>query len=317
MNAAPGITRSARAWIAAVLCAMSMLALPAHAQQTGAWTPPKGHGAFSVDYQHLYIRYHADSHGNKQIPGTIRNRSVFFDVDYGLTDRLAISANAAYKSNRYDERIHGSAHNPGSLDHDHGESFLDDGSYHAGWQDWNVGLRYRWLEKPFLVTPYIAYGHPLRDYTTFAHATVGSGQARLEIGVNAGARFPGRAQNLYWQAGYGYAVMQKRDNRRVNHSTFSAELGYLFTPKLAVRGTVSARKTYNGLDFPDDYGNRHDETFFHHDQNVRDDFVNVGVGASYQFNDRYSGYATVGHTVWGENTHLVDYALTVGVSRSF
>ena len=27
--------------------------------------------------------------------------------------------------------------------------------------------------------------------------------------------------------------------------------------------------------------------------------------------------ATYGHTVWGENTHLIDHVVTVGVSRGF
>jgi len=314
--------RSHRHWrtlrAAVVIAALCMPGWPVRAQQNGAWVPARGSGSFVVSYQHLYVRYHTISDGTKQLPGTIRNRSLFFDVDYGLTDRLAISATTAYKSNRYDERIPGSTHDPGKLDHDHGEVLIDDGRYHGNWQDWGVALRYQWIAAPILVTPYLSYGRPLHDYTTFAHAAVGTGQARLEAGISAGSRFPGAARNMYWQASYGYALMQKRDDRRVNHSTLALELGWFVSPRFALRGSVSARKTHNGLDFPEDYGpDRHSDTFFHHDQNVRDDFVNVGLGASYQFNDRYMGFANVGHTVWGENTHLIDYALTLGVSRSF
>ena len=28
-------------------------------------------------------------------------------------------------------------------------------------------------------------------------------------------------------------------------------------------------------------------------------------------------FATYGHTVWGENAHLIDHAVTLGVSRGF
>lgn len=298
------------------LCLQVPLALAAHPD---IWVPAKGHGAASVAYQHLYIRYHTDSHGNKLLPGTMRLRSVFFDVDYGLTDRLAITASAAFKSNRFDERNPGSAHDPGSLDDPHGEHFLDDGRYHAGWQDWNLAVRYLWIDRPHLaVTPYVDYGQPIRDYTVFAHSAVGTGQAQLEAGVNVGGRLPAPAQNLFWRAGAAYAYMDKAGDRRVNHGTFDLELGYLLTPRLTVRGVLVKRKTYNGLDFPEDYAHSHsDDTFFHHDQNIRDDFLNVGAGVDYQLNDRYTGFANLGRTLRGDNTHLIDYAITVGVSRGF
>ena len=303
-----------------VIAAMALFAFapPALAQHTDAWVPGKSHGTVSVAYQHLYVRYHALSDGTKDLPGTIRNRSLFLNVDYGLTERLAVTVGAAYKSNRYDVRKPGAIHDPGTLADDHGEQFLDDGRYHGSWQDWSIALRYQWIDKPFLVTPFIGYGRPIRDYTTFSHAAPGTGQARLEVGVNAGGRFAAPAQNLYWQAGYGYAYMEKAGNRRVNHSTFNLELGYFLTPRLGVHAVVVAQKTYNGQEFPEDFvGKRTSDEFFHHDQNLRDDFVNVGVGVNYQFNDRYLGFANVGHTVWGENTHLIDYAITVGVSRGF
>jgi hypothetical protein len=83
-----------------------------------------------------------------------------------------------------------------------------------------------------------------------------------------------------------------------------------------VRGVIVKRKTYNGLNFPD-YNSHTDDAFFHHDQNIRDDFLNIGASVDYQFNDRYTGFANVGRTLRGDNTHLIDYALTIGISRGF
>lgn len=307
-----------RGLVASVVIALAMPGR-AFAQHADLWTPAKGHGSMSVAYQHLYVRYHTDSHGNKALPGTIRLRSAFLALDYGLTDRLAASATAAYKSNRYDARIPGSAHDPGTLEDPHGEGLLDDGRYHAGWQDWNLALRYRWIDRPaFTVTPYIDYGQPLRDYTVFAHSAVGTGQRQLEAGVNIGGRFGAPAQNLFWRVGVAYAYMQKEGDRRVNHATFDAELGWLVNPRMATRVFLVQRKTYNGLDFPEDYTSSHtDDVFFHHDQNVRDDFLNWGVGVDYQLNDRYTGFANLGRSIRGDNTHLIDYAVTVGVARAF
>jgi hypothetical protein len=303
----------------AALAAGIAFAPPVRAQHADLWVPSKGHGAVSVAYQHLYTRYHTDSHGNKAIPGTVRNRSVFLDVDYGLTDRLALRASVAFKSNRYDERKPDSAHDPGTLGDPHGQHFIDDGRYHAGWQDWNLALRCLWIDTPFLtVTPYIDYGQPIRDYTVFAHSAVGTGQARLEGGANIGGRFKAPAQNLFWRVGAAYAYMEKEGDRRVNHATFDAELGWFATPRLTVRGVIVKRKTYHGLDFPEDYASSHeDDAFFHHDQNVRDDFLNVGLGADYQLDDRYTAFANLGRSLRGDNTHLIDYAITLGISRGF
>lgn len=285
---------------------------PAFAQHAIAWVPPQGHGSISIAYQHLYVRYHTLSDGTKMIPGTIRDRSVFLGLDYGLTDRFALTVGGAYKSNRYQ----GKPHPP--VDDDHGEHFIDDGRYHGGWADWNVGLRYQWRSDPWAVTPYVSYGTPIRDYSTYAHSSAGTGQNRLEIGFNAGHRFGPAMQNLYVQGGYGYSFMEVVDHRQVNHSTLSLELGYFLTPRLTGRITVVGQKTHNGLDFPQDYEPGVDpETLFHHDQNLRNDFINVGAGVDYQFTERYVGFANVGRTVWGENTHLIDYAITVGISRGF
>jgi hypothetical protein len=295
-----------------VVLALSTVMPIAHAQHADAWVPAKGHGSMSAAYQHLYVRYHTGSHGQRAIPGTIRDRSVFLTVDYGLTDRLALDVGIAYKSNRYRGLPHP------ALPDNHGEHFIDDGRYHGGWADWNLGLRYQWRSDPWAITPYLFYGVPARDYSTYAHATVGTGQKRAELGVNVGHRFGPPLQNLYVQGSYGYAFMEVVDHRRVDHSTARLELGYFLTPRLTGRVTVVGQKTHNGLDFPEDYPPGVDpEQQFHHDQNLRDDYINVGAGIEYRFNDRYTGFANAGRSVWGENTHLVDYALTVGVSRGF
>lgn len=288
----------------------------AQAQSTDAWVPGKGHGAVSVAYQDLFVKWHTVYDGTKGQPGLITNHTVFFNLDYGLSDKLALSVGLPYKSNKFVAKAPGGAHDPDTLDHDHGNTLLDDGRYHSGWQDLSVGLRYQWRSEPWAITPYLVYGTPTRDYTTFAHAAPGTGQWKLEAGIAVGRRFAPPLQNLYVQANYGYAFMEKVD-RRVNHSTLNLELGYLLTPKLSARVFATGQKTHNGFDFPRDFPNRSDDHFFHHDQNLRNDFVNVGAGMSYQANDRYALFGNYGRTVWGENTHLIDYAITVGISRGF
>lgn len=298
--------------IFSVALALAAIASPTLAQRANAWVPSKGHGSMAIAYQHLYVRYHTLSDGTRQIPGTIRDRSVFLELDYGLTDRFALTMNGAYKSNRY----RGTPHP--HVDDDHGEHFIDDDRYHGGWADWNLGLRYQWRSDPWAITPYVSYGMPGRDYPTYAHSAVGTGQKRVELGINVGHRFGPPLQNLYFQGGYGYSFMEVVDQRRVNHSTLSLELGYFLTPSLTGRLTVVGQKTHNGLEFPQDYPPGVDpEQLFHHDQNLRNDFINIGAGLDYQLDERYVAFANIGRSVWGENTHLIDYAITVGISRGF
>lgn len=277
-----------------------------------AWLPEKGHGSFSVAYQDLYIHYHTDSHGDKSVPGTIDNHSVFLDFDYGLSDRWALSIGLPYKSNRY----RGAPHPP--VIDDHGENFIDDGDYHDGWANWNLSLRYQWRDGPWAITPFVSYGSPSHDYSTYAHSAFGTGQTRFEVGINTGHRFGPPMQNVYFYGSYGYSMMEVVDHRRVNHSTLTLELSYFLTPRVSARLLMVGQKTHNGLDFPADYPPpRNGDYFFHHDQNVRNDFVNVGVGLNYQHNDRYGLFANYGQTLWGENAHLIDSAVTVGISRNF
>src|SRR5205085_5259300 len=124
-------------------------------------------------------------------------------------------------------------HDPAQLDDDHGQYFQDDGDFHAGCQDWSLSLRYVWIRKNWLVTPYLLYGTPARDYNTFAHSAVGVGQWRLEAGISAGRQFSGRLRNLYFVGGAAYAQMEPVD-RRGNHATLSGERGCFIGPTLSV-----------------------------------------------------------------------------------
>lgn len=300
--------------VVAWLAFASLLPWSACLAQTQSWVPGKGHGSASIAYQDLHIGTHTDSHGNPAFPGFIDNHAAFFDFDYGLSDRLAVHVALPFKSNRF---VGPGVHNPGTLDDDHGESFQDDGQYHGGWQNWNIALRYQWRDKGLKVTPFVSLGYPTHDYNTFAHSALGTHQRHLQFGVNIGRQFAPPLQKLYFQAGYAYSIMQKVEDRQVNHSTINAEVGWFFTPRFSANLLVTAQKTHNGFDFPEDYPNRHDDHFFHHDENLRNDFVNVGAGLNFQATPRYSTFLTYGHTVWGENAHLIQYAWTLGVSRSF
>ena len=309
----PLATRGRRLVRAALLFPILVSSPTVHAE-TQTWVPPQGHGTMSIGYQDLYISTHTLSDGTYKHPGNINNHSVFLDLDYGLTDRLALHLTLPYKSNRF---VGPKPHVPGHVDGGHGEQFVDDGQYHAGWQDWNIGLRYQWRDRPWSVTPFVSFGYPSHDYTTFGHAALGTRQWQLQLGLNVGRRLDPPFQNFYFQAGYAYSILEKVEHRRVNHSTLNLEAGYFLSPQLSISMLITMQKTHNGFDFPEDYPNNHDEHFFHHDENLRNDFINRGTGVTYLINDHFAVYSSYGRSMWGENAHLIDHAITVGVSRSF
>ncbi len=284
--------------------------------QSQVGVPAKGHGEVSVSVQNLFVTYHTTSEGTKVIPGTITTNTMFLQWDYGLTDRLAITVGLPYRSSKFVERTPGGAHDPANLDDDHGQGLIDDGNYHGGWQDWAVSLRYAWRGKPWLITPYVLASVPSRDYVTFAHATPGTGQWRLEAGINAARQFTPPLDNLYFRAGYSYSYMQPVD-RTVNHSTLNLELGCFLTPRLTTRFVVVAQKVHNGFEFPGEFPSRTDDHYFYHDQNLRNDFINIGAGLDYRLTERDRLFVNYGRTVWGENTHLIKYAVGVGYGRAF
>jgi len=301
-----------------VIRALSVLLLLAGAApalaQNQTWVPGKGHGSVSVAYQFLHIDAHTLSDGTRGYPGTIDNRSLYLAFDYGLSERFALNVSLPFKSNRF---LGPGVHDPGQLDDDHGEPFIDDGQYHSGWQNWGITLRYLWKDQGLQVVPFVSLGYPSHDYPTFAHSTLGSGQDYLQVGVNIGRRFGPPRQNLYFTAGLSYSVMEKVEDRRVNHATLQGELGYFLSPRLSASVLLSTQRTFNGFEFPQDYPDATDDHYYHHDQNLRNDFVNVGAALTFLATPRTALFVNYGHTLWGENTHLIQYAWTAGVARQF
>ena len=300
---------------AALLASLAGLgmACTASAQNT-VTVPPKGHGAGTIALQNLFIEDHAGSDGAHNQVGTITTNTAFLNFEYGLTDRLALTVGVPYKASKYSGAT---GHNPAVLLDNHSQKFIDDGDFHAGWQDISLSLRYAWIRKKWMVTPYLTTGQPLREYPTFAHAAVGTSQWRVELGVSAGRQFTGRLRNLYFVGGLAYAWMQPTD-RTVNHATLSAELGWFLNEKWSVHANLSRQKSFNGFDFPADFPlPRNDDHFFYHDMNLRNDFTNIGFGVDWQATDRDRVFISQGHTIHGENTHIIKYVLTLGYSRSF
>lgn len=310
--------RSSRQCIIATACALALCALASPTtSRAQAIVPDKGHGSFSTDYQEVLVEERTDNLGNKEALGKVNYRTVHLNVDYGFADRWAVSATLPFGSNRGI----GTDHIPANFPDPHGQHLIDDGRYHSGWKDWNVGVRYQWLTAPVLVTPYVKYGFPSHDYQYYGESALGLRQTELQFGVDAGGRFPQPWQNLYVTSELSYSWMQNKGIRRVNHSIFSLDLGYFFTPKFSARAGLVHRWTYNGLDFPaalfNPDGSLNFDILFHHDTVRNITFTEAHLDIDYQLNDRYTLSVEGARTVKADNANLIKSAFSLGITRSF
>lgn len=320
--------------MARVLCWMALLACvgPVGAQLS---VPPQGSGTLALLGQVVTDHTHFDYRGDEVGESRITTQSIQLRVDYGVTDRLAVSASAPYLRKRFASVAGGApAHEDtfGHGDHDHEHAgfdfeLLDDGRYHGHWQDFSVGLRYRWIEAPVAITPFINYGWPSHDYTFYAHAAPGTRQKRMALGAFLGRRFAPPWQNSYVQGSYSYTFVEEVQGIKPNYSTVYLEFGHAFTERFGARVHATYRKTHEGLDFPVDFPWRGSapapddlavqELFFNHDRIQRVDYLNVGFGGSYAIDARYSLTLDWMTTPWGENGHKIHDAVTLGLYRAF
>ena len=285
--------------------------------QAQVFVPEKGHGSVSLDYQQVQVKRRTNADGVAENLGKVSYRTLRLDLDYGFADRWALNVGLPYGSNR------GTAtdHDPAIFQNPHGQHKIDTGTFHGGWKDWSVGVRYRLHDAPLLITPYVTYGFPSHAYQYYGESALGLHQWALHVGVDAGGRFPAPLQNLYATGGIDYAFTQKEADRRVNYSIVSLDVGYYFSPRFSARIGFSHRKTYNGLDFPEAVinpdGSLNEEVLFHHDTNRNISYNEAHLDLSYQLNDRYTLFADAGRFLNGKNANLIKSAIGIGISRSF
>lgn len=318
---------------AAVVLAAALLAPPVHAQVS---VPGKGHGAVTLTLQTVSDHYHLTYRGDEIDAGRIKANSAQLRLDYGLTGRVAVHVTVPFIDKRYRGDV---PHDTGTYDGDDdphasrvaaaadggplspqqdGPSVVDDGDWHGTWQDWGVGVRWNWKQRPWMLTPFATYSQPMRDYTFYGHAAAGTRQRRLALGLAFGRQFGPRFPKLYAQGQYSYTFVEEVLDVPVDYSTLNLELGYFFTPRWSARVFANYRKTHGGLEFPIDFPPpRNDERWLHHDRIQRIDYLNVGLGAGFKVDDKWSVSGNWMTTAWGENGHAIHNAVSIGVTRSF
>jgi hypothetical protein len=297
---------AARRRVSCAGIAFSFLASSVLAQ---AWLAPKGEASFGAAYQNIYTRYHLFSEGEEFDGGRIRMNMAVFGLTYSFTDRLAASASVPYVSARYE----------GTRPH---AASVDDGSYHSGFTDLRLDVRYNLLREPAMVTPFVSAIIPTRDYPTFAHAAPSSGLEQYLVGVSMGRRLDPILEAGFAQLRYSYAFAEEVLGVSHDRSNVDLEVGYFLTPSLGISAIGSYQKTHGGIELPlpgtpAAAAFQGTPYYVHHDQLAQSNFLNVGGIVSYALTGTVDVFASYQTMVWGRSVHAIQPGLAIGMSWGF
>jgi hypothetical protein len=288
------------------------LACCAHAQ---AWLNARDQGTVTLLYQYGFDRYHAMSLGEAVDRGHIFMQGVMLDVDYSLTDRLAVRVALPFIDGKYS----GTQPHLWVRGQPNTAVELDDGRYHGSLQDFRFDVRYNVSRSHLMVTPFFQAFVPSHSYYTLGHGAVGTDQREYRIGVNLGRQLNPWLPKAYVQGRYAFGMVQEVTNVAPKRSYGEFQFGYILSRRLSVQGSTVWSHSYNGLDFINALfpNNLTEEQYLNHDRISRLSLLDVGASASYAVTRKTNLFVGWGRSITGLNTHLRALVLTAGVTTSF
>ena len=307
--AEPRIRPAFLALVSGVLAVAS--SAPSFAQ---AWLPPQGEASLSVGYGDVFVNKHylgtGDNPGDSVQTdyGHIRSQSVAFGLNYGVTNRLAVSVGLPFIISKY----YGTA----------GQNFfphtipIDDGQYHGTFQDYRIDVSYQSLSGRVAVAPFVAAVIPSHTYTSFAHAAPGRDLHEYLLGSSFGTRLDRVLPDSYVELTYSYAFVERLMGIHHDRSNVFLEMGYFVTPSLSVRGIGTGFYTHGGVSFESPQTTP-PELFPIHDRIGHESGIDVGGGLSYVLTGSTGVYASYLTQVQGRGGHKIKDAVSFGVTWSF
>ncbi|MCJ0825479.1 hypothetical protein MQC88_05820 [Luteimonas sp. 50] len=279
----------------------------------GGADPGGQRGTMSLAYQTLHSSGLLLQDGINNHGAITDTQSLRLSVDYLLDGGWELHAALPYISKR---SLHDNGnHNPLNLVLPHPESqFLDDGRYHGGLQDLQLGVSRHLVRGRYRIEPHVVLTWPSHDYTFFANAAIGQHLRKLKFGADVTRQLAD--SNFYWSAGYDYEFTEKVMDIGIDKQHARLAAGYFFSPTWSGRVFATMRRS-QGRDADFFSPANRDEYWYHHDQLSRHNYAIAGFGATWRINDRYALSGTVGRMVWGRTVHELKRAYELELSRSF
>jgi len=255
----------------------------------------------------MFTSDHLLSSGQPQNRGPMRQHIVTAGVLYGITDRLAISAEIPYIDSKF-TLAPGLAPNAHDL-----ESKIDDGRYRGTLQDFRVNVKYNAVRGPLMVTPFFEAVIPSHHYETFGHSAPGKYLREYHVGANLGRLLNPILPRGYFDLRYGYAFVQSLAGMNLDRNNVDLEVGYFLKPSITVRGMGAVQKTLGGVESPVSP----DSPYFPiHDRVERGQYSRIGGGVTFSLRRNLDLYVLIVSTLSGKNIQSFT-APGVGVSWNF
>jgi hypothetical protein len=243
----------------------------------------------SLFYQHGFDRYHAMSQGEAVDRGHTSLQALMLDVDYSLTDRLAVRLSLRFIEDKY------VGTQPHLLVRGQPDTVvaIEDGRYHGGLQDFWFDIRYNASRKKLMVTPFFQAIVPSNDYPTLGHGAIGTDQREYRVWVNLGRQVSRKA---FVQGRYAFGMGQEIAPKR---SYAEAQLGYILTRHLSVQGSTVWAHSHNGIDFINGLfpNNLPEEQYLNHDRISRVNLLDVGASSTYAITRKTNLFVGWGHSI--------------------
>ncbi|HLQ78927.1 MAG TPA: hypothetical protein VK210_16330, partial [Terriglobia bacterium] len=166
---------------------------------------PRGFGSISFSFQKIDHTGHIHTDGTTDNGGRSANRDFNVEADYGVTDHLTVSAGLPIVFSKFTD--------PGSL-----PPFLPFFAvdqcrcWNSGFQDFRFAAHYNVIGHPhsaLLLTPSVSVVVPSHGYEYRGEAVLGRDLRELQLGMDIRQRIDTISQNLYLQATYSYAFVER------------------------------------------------------------------------------------------------------------
>jgi hypothetical protein len=277
-------------------CARALLAQPS--------VPDHGEGAVTLTYENYAVAGHFDVQGRKNTNGSTQSHALVTEIDYGLFDQVGLIVNLPFIVSKYT--------GPPSYFVGPYQTFpgpLDDGKYHAAFQDVRVEVRRVWWAGPVPLAPFVGASFPTHAYETVGEAVPGRHRRDVQIGANIGVDLDRVRPGSYVQGRYAYGAMQRINHLPFTRSNIDLEGGFPTASRLVVRGLADWQVRHNGPSL-----DQLAADWVNHDRFIAPSYFRLGGGASVSLTGSTDVFALWVVTASGSNGAHRERALAIGVS---
>ena len=239
--------------------------------------------------------------------GPTRLGTVTAGVQYGITDRLAVSADVPYVASKFILKM-------GLLPNAHDLiAKIDDGHYRGTFQDFHAAVKYNAVRGAVMFTPFFELTLPTHHYETFGHSAPGKYLREYRVGADVGRLLRPILPRGYFDLRYGYSFVQKLAGMNLDRNNVDLEVGYFLKSTVAVRVIGAVQKTLGGVEslVPPD------SPFFSiHDRVERGHYSRIGGGVTFSLRQNVDLYVLLVSTLSGKNIQTFT-APGIGISWTF